>query len=462
MSIKTYQKGKPEKLSANFTSEEFDCHGVGCCTETLIDEKLVQYLQKIREYFKKPVNINSGYRCIIHNANIGGASKSNHMDGEAADIRISGVTPLQLAQYAEHIGVLGIGVYSWGIHIDTRTTKYFWYDGGATNVKTFGKIATEEKKKVVKSGVVSDNSDQKAQKIWEFLMNEINNPYGVAGLMGNLYAESGLRSNNLQDSYQTKLGYTDQTYTKAVDEGTYSNFIKDSAGYGLAQWTYHTRKQGLLNYANKAEISISDYETQLKYLIYELKNSFKSVFETLKNAKTVNEASDVVLLKFENPLDKSDKMKETRAQYGEIYFRKFGRQYVGDNLESKYAIANTAMYIREKDSTVSKGLGVVKKGTKIEVLEVLPNGWYKISWNGGIAYTSNTTGTYYSFVEEPYFIRVIANALNIRSGPGTNFKIVGYLRKEALQTILEEQNGWGKLKNGQGWIKLSYTRKVDG
>jgi hypothetical protein len=59
------------------------------------------------------------------------------MDGEAADIRIDGVTPLEVAQYAEHIGMLGIGVYSWGVHVDTRTSKYFWYDGGASNVKTF-------------------------------------------------------------------------------------------------------------------------------------------------------------------------------------------------------------------------------------------------------------------------------------------------------------------------------------
>ena len=454
MSIKTYQKGKSEKLSANFTSKEFDCQGSGCCTETLIDEKLVQYLQKFREYFGKPVNINSGYRCKIHNANIGGASKSNHMDGEAADIRISGVTPLQLAQYAEYIGILGIGVYSWGIHIDTRTTKYFWYDGGATNVKTFGTPDIQEKKKVVKAGIVSDNSDEKAKKIWEFLMKEIGNPYGVAGLMGNLYAESGLRSNNLQDTYQSKLGYTDQTYTKAVDENTYTNFIKDSAGYGLAQWTYHTRKQGLLKYADEAEISIGDYETQLKYLMYELKNNFKTVFETLKKAKTVAEASNIVLTQFENPLDKSDKMKATRAQYSENYYQKFGVEK-GNTI---YAIAQTAMHIREKETAASKSLGVIAKGTKVEVVEILASGWYKIKWNGTIAYTSNTTGTYY-ILEGAYKVRIVASTLNIRSGPSTNYQIIGHLSKNSLQTILEEQNGWGKLKNDSGWIKLSYTKR---
>ena len=138
MAVKTYTKGQKTQLSKNFTSLEFDCHGNGCCSSTKVDSKLVDYLQQIRNHFGKAVSINSGYRCAKHNASVGGASRSNHMDGEAADIRISGVTPIEVARYAESIGILGIGVYSWGVHIDTRTSKYFWYDGGESNVKTFG------------------------------------------------------------------------------------------------------------------------------------------------------------------------------------------------------------------------------------------------------------------------------------------------------------------------------------
>ena len=80
-------------------------------------------------------------------------------------------------------------------------------------------------------------------------MDGINNPYGVAGLMGNLFVESALSPINLQGTYEKKLGYTDVTYTEAVDNGTYTNFAKDSAGYGLAQWTYKTRKATLLKFA---------------------------------------------------------------------------------------------------------------------------------------------------------------------------------------------------------------------
>jgi hypothetical protein len=85
--------------------------------------------------------------------------------------------------------------------------------------------------------------------IWTYLKNKGLNDCGAAGLMGNLYAESGLKSTNLQNNYEKKLGYTDDTYTTAVDNGKYTNFVKDSAGYGLAQWTYWKRKQNLLNFA---------------------------------------------------------------------------------------------------------------------------------------------------------------------------------------------------------------------
>ncbi len=72
------------------------------------------------------------------------------------------------------------------------------------------------------------------QKIWNYFKDKGLNDYGCAGLMGNLYAESALNSKNLQNSFEKKLKYTDEIYTKAVDNGQYKNFVRDSAGYGLA------------------------------------------------------------------------------------------------------------------------------------------------------------------------------------------------------------------------------------
>ena len=119
------------------------------------------------------------------------------------------------------------------------------------------------------------------EKIWNYLTAAGLNACGTAGLMGNLYVESGLIPTNLQNTYEKKLGYTDAAYTAAVDSGAYDNFAKDSAGYGLAQWTYHTRKAALLAFAKAAGKSVGDLETQLAFLVKELRESFKLVHYVL-------------------------------------------------------------------------------------------------------------------------------------------------------------------------------------
>jgi len=158
--------------------------------------------------------------------------------------------------------------------------------------------------------------------IWRYLKEQGLNDYGVAGLMGNLYAESGLRPDNLQNSYETILGMNDADYTNRVDKGLYSNFVHDGAGYGLAQWTYWSRKQGLLDFAKEAETSIGDLTTQLKFLRKEL-NGYPRLLSVLKTATTVREASDAVLTQFERPADQSETMKSRRAGYGQVYYDKY-------------------------------------------------------------------------------------------------------------------------------------------
>ena len=161
------------------------------------------------------------------------------------------------------------------------------------------------------------------EKIWNYLVGKGLSAEGAAGLMGNLYAESGLNPQNLQNTYEKKLGYTDATYTAAVDSGKYQNFVHDSAGYGLAQWTYWSRKEGLLAFAQAAGKSIGDLETQLGYLFKELSESYKTVLSTLKTASDVKTASNSVLLNFERPADQSDTVKTKRAGYGQKYYNQY-------------------------------------------------------------------------------------------------------------------------------------------
>lgn len=150
MAIKEYRKDYRTTLSANFKSNEFACQGKGCCSKVYIDSTLVSYLQKIRDHFKAPVTITSGYRCEKHNKAVGGASGSYHTKGQAADIMVKGVKPAEVAKYAESIGVKGIGLYEttrdgYFVHVDTRPKKSFWYGQAQAYRSTFGGVnAVEE------------------------------------------------------------------------------------------------------------------------------------------------------------------------------------------------------------------------------------------------------------------------------------------------------------------------------
>ena len=164
--------------------------------------------------------------------------------------------------------------------------------------------------------------------IWNYFKSKGLNDFGIAGLMGNLYAESGFKSCNLQGTYEKKLGMTDAEYTAAVDNGTYDNFVKDQAGYGLAQWTYWSLKQDLYNYLKKQNKSIGDLEGQMEFLAYQLSTSYKSIWTTLQNAKSILEASNAVLLKFERPADQSEAAQNKRAGYGQKYYDAYASKKV--------------------------------------------------------------------------------------------------------------------------------------
>lgn len=172
------------------------------------------------------------------------------------------------------------------------------------------------------------------EKIWNYLLSNGLNKFGVAGLMGNLYAESGLRPNNLENLCERRLKengkiYTDETYTAAIDNGTISRaeFLNPlpgkQYGYGLAQWTSPGRKGGLYDLVKTRQVSIADLKTQLDWLLLELKGSYISVYNVLLSANSVKEASDIVLIKFECPADTGTTMKNTRASYGQKYYDKY-------------------------------------------------------------------------------------------------------------------------------------------
>ena len=126
--IHAYSKAKDGNvaLSTNFKVKEFACSDKS--DPIFIAPKLVTILQKIRTHFGKAVTINSGYRTPAHNKKVGGATQSQHLYGMAADISVKGVSPKEVAAYANKLmpNSGGIGIYDTFVHIDVRETKNRW------------------------------------------------------------------------------------------------------------------------------------------------------------------------------------------------------------------------------------------------------------------------------------------------------------------------------------------------
>lgn len=165
------------------------------------------------------------------------------------------------------------------------------------------------------------------QKAWNYFKSKGFNDFGVAGLLGNLHAESAINPMNLQNSFEKRLGFSDIEYVEAVDNGSYGNFVHDSAGFGIAQWTFWSRKQGLLKHAKSRGVSIGDLDLQLDYLYKELCSGYRDLVNILHNANSVREASDAVLIQFERPADQSESMCIRREGYGKVYYDQYADKY---------------------------------------------------------------------------------------------------------------------------------------
>ena len=234
------------------------------------------------------------------------------------------------------------------------------------------------------------------EQIWRFLKAQGMTDAGAAGLMGNLYAESGLRPNNLQNTYEGRLGYRDAEYTEMVDKGTYTAFATDKAGYGLCQWTYHTRKAALLAYAKAEGTSIGNLEMQLGFLMRELESGYKAVLAALKSTSSVREASDTVLLQFERPANQSAAVQEKRAGYGQVYFDKYaGKGAQKLNLIQSIMTKNPC-YTGGRKITV-KGLMLHSVGCPQPNAKAFINNWNKASYDRACvhAFIDGNTGDVY-------------------------------------------------------------------
>ena len=121
------------QLTTNFNLSEFNKHGFALSETVLRNiQALANNLQILRDEVKKPIKITSGYRSPEHNAKVGGVKSSRHITGEAADFKIAGMTPKEVAAVIEKLIAAGkmeeggLGIYSTWIHYDHRNVKARW------------------------------------------------------------------------------------------------------------------------------------------------------------------------------------------------------------------------------------------------------------------------------------------------------------------------------------------------
>lgn len=210
-----------------------------------------------------------------------------------------------------------------------------------------------------------EESSSVAQDIYNILRASGITHAGACGILGNLEAESALSPTNLENSYENRSGYTDFSYTKAVDNGTYTNFSNDRYGYGLAQWTFPSRKQGLLSYAKQLGTSIGDLTMQVQYLVKELKSDFPKVWRVVSSTNSIQEASNTMLLDFEKPANVASK-KDGRYN--------MSNKYNGLKITNRSPVVNKVTSVVDRDVNVSlPQLSKGSLGNAVTALQTLLN-----------------------------------------------------------------------------------------
>ena len=165
--------------------------------------------------------------------------------------------------------------------------------------------------------------------IVDFYSQKGFSPIIVSGLMGNYLTEDPpLRGNNAQNGVVERIMIngkpaTDETYTQAVDDGTYTEFATDRVGYGLAQWTSAGRKQGLLDLVKSLGASISNLGLQCEYGYREITRS-KTLMDKLSKASSPEEAAVILMVDWERPAKKDDPDRQkVRANRARMIYNKY-------------------------------------------------------------------------------------------------------------------------------------------
>ena len=218
-----------------------------------------------------------------------------------------------------------------------------------------------------------------AQDIWNYLIDRISNPYGVAAIMGNLMAESSMSPVCATGRYPQSSA---SEYVNDIKTGktTKDEFAHDGVAFGLAQWRYWSRKEAMLVYVGTD--NIDNPYSQLAYLIYEMEAYYKKVWTAVVNATDIRAASDMVMLKYEKPGDTSDHAKKKRYEYAMQFYNQFARAAKPKTIK-KVVQATSSVNIRAGHGLSTRKIGSVPAGTELEWIAT-EDGWHKVAvWVSG-------------------------------------------------------------------------------
>lgn len=237
---------------------------------------------------------------------------------------------------------------------------------------------------------------------------------GAIGAIDNLEAESdGFYANRMEYLLVRRLkeagyNYTDESYTAAIDNGsiTLEEYMHPlpgkQYGHGLAQWTSPGRKKRLYELAKQKGVSISDLEMQLEYLIWELKNVYKNVWNVLTTSKSIREASDYFLVHFEAPANTGEVVRQGRANRGYLF-----EKYLKCQEQKGDSMGITAKQILD---VMRSWLGMSRsKGTHKPIIDLYNS--YKPLARG---YRASYTDDYCDITVSAAFIKL--NAVNLIGG----------------------------------------------
>ena len=164
---------------------------------------------------------------------------------------------------------------------------------------------------------------------------------GACGLMGNMQAESGMKSNIVQ---RGMTALSDGEYTRRADAGEL-DFIRDGAGYGLCQWTYRSRKQALLRFARECGVSVGDEGMQVEFCLSELCGEYPVLRRFLCETQDVRAAAERVCREYERPaVNNVDARAAYAARFADMAAREGWGSAASSGVNPSVAYGDSSLY----------------------------------------------------------------------------------------------------------------------